>query len=663
MKRKIIERRKKTVERKKKDATQSKRLNSKIYLTILSIIVIVIYAQTTNFDFVSIDDNNLILENPIVTDPSVSYAEAFVKNIYSVHYKPLVFTSWKAEYKVFGASPWHFHLINWLLHLANTIILFFLGIKLFEKLYKDKKIVYLSAFLLALFFTINPLRIESVAWATERKDVLFSFFFLLSWFLYIRYIQNKKYLYLAIGAVLYLFSGLSKSMGLTLVMVLFLSDYWFQRKFTIKVVLEKIPYIFAFILLSFFYGLLNFGSSAAILPVVESAPEVSNQITSLEYINDLPTSIQWIVTTSLRFWLWIIHSLVPFKLSVIYSHDTVIRFWGKSIFLFPMLVAGLYFFIWKRRQKNMALLGGLLFYGITLSPALALSSSGQAIFLSDRYTYIPSIGLFFIMVVLLNKLNYQKRNFKILCSLIFLLYFSITMTNIGYWKNSESLFSRSVEVSPDSGLAYLSLGRLYREQNKLNKAIQVYNNGIVKAPSYYQLYSYRGKIYFDQGKNDLALIDFNKCLSLKADFAPALANRGAIFGQRQDYKKALIDLNKALDISPNYRNALSNRGYIYYYTEQYDKTIEDYKKIVSNDPNSPKIINTIGLAYNKLKEYDLAISEFTRSISLDPSQGAYYNNRSYAHFHKGDKQEALKDALKAQQLGFNVKSSYLNSLK
>lgn len=649
--------------RKRKYINQSKLPNVKIYLALLSIVVIIIYAQTTNFDFVNIDDENLIIENPIVADSSISYAEAFVKNLYSVHYKPLVFASWKAEYNLWGATPWHFHLFNWLLHLANTIILFFLGIKLFEKLY-DKNLVYISAFLLAVLFTINPLRIESVAWATERKDVLFSFFFLLSWFLYIRYIQNKNYLYLIIGAIFYLLSGLSKSMGLPLILVLFLSDYWFQRKFTLKLILEKIPYLSVFILLSFLYGLLNSETpSTAIAPVLESAPEVSNQITSLAFINDLPTSIQWIVTTSLRFYLWIIHSLIPSKLSVIYSHDAIFGFWGKSIFLFPLLVTALYFILWKRRKKNLALLGGLLFFGITLSPALVLSSSGQAVFLSDRYTYIPSIGLFFILVVLLNKLNYQKNNFKIIYTLIFLFYFSISMKNISYWKNSESLFSHSIEVSPNSGLAYLNLGLYYREQNKLNKAIQVYNNGIKMDPGHYKLYSNRGKIYFDQGKTDLALSDFNKCLCIEPNFVSALANRGAIYGQKQDYEKALIDLNKALDLAPNNTNALSNRGYVYYLTQQYDKTIDDYKKFLTINANAPDIINTIGLVYNQLKEYDLALSQFTRSILLDPSKGAYYSNRSFSYFHKGNKPEALQDALKAQQLGFKINSTYLNSLK
>ena len=144
-----------------------------VYLLFLTIIIIAVFASSTNFEFVNIDDKTLIYENPLVTDSSVPYSQCFQQFLYSVYYKPLVFLSWKAEYDLFGSSASHFHLINWLLHLCNTILLFFIGLKLFRKLYSDERIVIFSSFLLALFFSINPLRIESVAWATERRMSFF----------------------------------------------------------------------------------------------------------------------------------------------------------------------------------------------------------------------------------------------------------------------------------------------------------------------------------------------------------------------------------------------------------------------------------------------------------------------------------------------------------
>jgi len=658
-----------------KAAKQPKIISPKVYVLLLSVVVIIIYAQTTYFDFVQIDDGVLIYENNLVTNPSAPYKNAFYRNLYEVHYKPFVFASWKMEYNLFGSDPGHFHLINWLLHLANTLLLFFVGIKLFEKLYENKKLLNFSAFLLALFFTINPLRIESVAWATERKDVLFSFFFLGSWLMYITYTKNKNYWLLFLGALLYLFSGLSKSMGITLIAVLFLTDFWYLRKFTFKLLAEKIPYVLVFLVLAFLYGLFNFkGSSAEIASSIESAPAeteesieyapvISSQVPSLDFMHNLPPKVQSIFTTSLHYVLYIKKSLIPVNLSIIYPHNAIYNFWGKSIFLFPFIIAALYFFLWKKRKKNLALLVGLLFYGITLSPALAITDIGQAVFLSDRYTYIPSIGLFFMVVVLVNQIKFKSNYYKLVLAAIFVFYFSLSMKNVTHWKNSENLFSQAIKVYPESGLAHLNLGKYYREQNNFNKAIEVYNKGIQKDPGYYRLYYNRGKIFFDQAQFDLAITDYSKCLQLAPDYSWALANRGAAYGKKQDYKNAILDLSNAIEMNPYNKNAFSNRGVINFQIKEYENAIEDFTRFLNGSRNNPAIINTIGLSYLRLEKYEQALVEFNQSISLDASSGIYYLNRSFALNAMGDKTKALNDALKAQELGYNVNTNYINFLK
>ncbi len=625
---------------------------------------LVIYTKTTNFDFVNIDDVKLIYENPLVTDSSVPYSKAFSIYIFSVHFKPLVFISWKAEHSVFGSSPSHFHIINFLLHLLNTILLFFIGVKLFDRLYETKKIVLFSAFLLAVFFSINPLRIESVAWATERKDVLFSFFFLSSWLIYMQYIKTKKYGLLLIGAAVYLLSGLSKSMGITLLAVLFLTDFWNNRKFEFKTVVEKIPYIFSFIVLAYLYGLLTSQNQASeISRTIPASAEIAIQNTTNEFFNNLPLIIQFIVSASLRFILWLLHSFIPAKLSIIYPHDTIFNFFGFSLILFPFIVAGLYFWGWKIRKKSLVLLGSLLFFGITLSPALALNTSGQGIFISDRFTYIPSIGLFFLMVVLINRIEFKSLKYNVVVGTIIILYFSGSIKNINHWKNSETLFTQAITLNPHAGMAYLNLGRYYREQNNFAKALETYSDGIKNEPGYPKLYSNRGKIYFDQGKFDMAISDFNKSLSINNRNLTALVNRAAAYGMQEKYNKALTDLSRVLKIAPKNKNALSNRGLVYIRLGMYEKSIEDYLKLTERDPNNPDIYNSIGLSYHRLKKHQQAITNFNRAITLDNSKGVYYMNRSLAFNSTGNNINALKDAQKAQQLGQNVNQNYINFLK
>jgi hypothetical protein len=166
--------------------------------------------------------------------------------------------SWKAQYELWGDNPSHFHLVNFLLHLANTLLLFFIGLLIFQKIIENKKLLFFSAFAFAALFSINPLRIESVAWATERKDVLFSFFFLGSWILYINYIKSHRYYLLIAASMLYLMSGLSKSMGITLIAVVVLTDFWYNRRISKKTILEKLPFLLIFALLIYLYGFIDF---------------------------------------------------------------------------------------------------------------------------------------------------------------------------------------------------------------------------------------------------------------------------------------------------------------------------------------------------------------------------------------------------------------------
>ncbi len=641
----------------------SKPLNRNIYLLLLSIIVIIAFARTTSFDFINIDDPKLIFENSLVTDSSVPYSECFRRFIFNVHYKPLVFLSWKLEYQLFGSSASHFHLFNWLLHLANTLLVFFVGLAFFRKLYAKDKLIILSSFALALLFSINPMRVESIAWATERKDVLFSFFFLLSWLSYIRYIKTKQISYVILGGLLYLFSGFSKSMGITLIVVLFLTDLWFNRKIELKLLIEKIPYAIGLLLLMYFYGLINIDWSSATAPEIASnAVEVPNQIISSGAFTGLPAAVQWILSASMRFCLWIIHSIIPVKLTIVYPHAKIFDFFGKALYLFPILVAGMFFWFWNLRKENRFLLGGFLFFGITLSPVLVIDVIGNAVFLSDRYTYIPCLGLFFVLIIFLNKIKKEQiRNLVFLGIAGF--YFLGTMFYVGSWENSKALFSHVLKIDPQSALGHLNLGNYHLEKRELDQALGIYNKGLSYNPNYHKLYVNRGRVYLDKGQADLALQDFNKCLAIIPDFSKALVNRGIAFGMKQDLGKALLDFNRVLEVNPNDLEALSNRGIVFHQQGDYQKTIQDYKRYLEIKPMDEDVLNTIGICFNGLGEYDNAIVEFNKALDLNPSNGVFYYNRSISFNKKGDRANALKDALQAQQLGYQVNPSYLDSLR
>ena len=653
----------KSVKKQPSEVLHEKNLQILLF-TVLTISVLIIYFPTGKFDFVNIDDNSLIYENPTVIDKNVSYKECFQRMRGGVHYKPLVFLSWKLEYNLLGDSPSHFHIINWILHLLNTLILFQLLIIVFKKVYTDRNKAIIAAFMVTFLFTINPLKVESVAWATERKDVLFAFFFLLGWYYYLKFLEKNNYIFLIVGALLYLLSGLSKSMGLTLLGVMFITDYWYNRRISIKIFIEKIPFALVLIVLLNLYGILDFGGADAASQnreIVEMEYTMET-ITSVEHLKNLPEYFQWFITTSAQFILWIIHTVIPVKLSIHYPHNTIYEELGKFIYIFPFLILGLLIQTWRYRNTSKSPLVGLLFFAVTLSPALLLNKTGQAIFLSDRYTYIPSIGLFFAIVTLLYNGQFSQWK-RIIFGVMILFFFVQSVRAIKYWENSGNLFTQVLKVYPDSGFGHLNLGKYYYDNKNISEALTTYTLGIKRAPGYYKLYSNRGKILFDQGQIQQAIQDFDKCLSLKPDYVTALANRGSAYGALEEFEKALRDFNKALEINPRDLNALSNRGLLFMYTRDYERAVIDYEKYLKLNPTDADIWNSLGLSYYNLNSYEMAISTYDMAIQLNDRKGTFYFNRSVAFSKLGEQDRALNDAVTAQNLGVKVSERYMNSIK
>jgi len=631
-----------------------------IYIIIIALANILVFSQTSSFDFVNIDDGSLIYENPLIIDDNISYSEVFQSKKFTPHYKPITFLTWKYQYNTFGSNPSSFHTINWILHVINSIILFLIGIKIFKVLYEDYKMVLLSAFVLTLLFSINPLRIESVAWATERKDVLFSLFFLLSWYSYFLFIDKNKYAFLILGAFFYLLSGLSKSMGITLIIVLFLTDIWYNRKSIGKLFVEKAPYLIVFVGLLYLFGLFGSGTKEA-SDILIASSEKSGQLTTVEFVDNLPLFMQWLLSASFRFVAWLIHSLVPINTSVSYSADEMFGFLGYSLLLFPIIVIALYFLAWKKSTK--LVLGGLLFFGITLSPVLTYTEVGQGTFLSDRYTYIPSIGIFLIVVYLINKWSASNTKKHALTAGILLFFIFTSLNNIGNWKNSETLFTHAIEISPTSAVAHLNLGLYYRVENQMQKALNTYNNGIKTNPNYPNLYRNRGKIYFDQNKMDLALGDFNKSLALLPNELEVLSNRGVCYAATQQWDKCFEDLNTALEINPNHLTSIYNRGFAYYSSNNFEEAKNDFLLYVKLNSNNPEVYNLLGLVYAQLKDFNQANTYHSQAVQLNPNSGQFYLNRSYSFYHLGDYSNALLDAQSAMLSGQKVNEDYLNMLR
>jgi protein O-mannosyl-transferase len=592
-----------------------------------------LFSPSLKYDFVNWDDDINIYENENVVrfDLTGIFTDHVIGN-----YNPLTTLTFALEYKMAGENPFLYHLNNLILHVLCTLLVFLLIRKM--------GLSFLVSFLVGLLFGIHPMRVESVVWVTERKDVLFGVFFLLSLVFYTDYVRKKEGRLFVLSLGMFVLSLLSKIQAVALAPTLLLIDYWFSRKIDRKLILEKIPYF----LLALATGIAGIW--------------FLRQQGSLDAGTSFPL-VQRLFIGSYSFVVYLIKSVVPWEMSALYPYPQKISavFYLSMIPAFTVVMVPVFKF-----KSNKTLTFGILFFLFNIAFLLQIVGAGQG-FLADRFTYIPYIGLFLILAktveTVAEKLP-KQRSFIYSALVVYLLLLTgVTFNRMKVWQNSETLWTDVIEKYPNTPLPYNNLGHYLRRQNQSERALENYNKAISLEPGKAQPYNNRGKIYFDRGEIDKAIADYNKCIELEPNHVNALANRGAAFGMKQEWNTALNDLNKALELEPFHSNALSNRAFVWFQIQEYEKSIEDFSKYLTVEPNDADVINTIGLCYFRLGNNEKALQKFNRTIQIDASKGAYFLNRSLVLNSMGDKTNALKDAERAIQLGFNVNKDYLNHLK
>ncbi|MCD4679414.1 MAG: hypothetical protein K8S00_03405, partial [Bacteroidales bacterium] len=318
------------------------------------------------------DDQFYVITNDLIKDLSWDG----IKNIFAFtpvvgNYHPLTVLSYTFEYALFEFNPVAYHLDNLILHLFNTLLVFIFIYKLSSRLW--------VAFIASILFGIHPLHVESVTWVSERKDVLYAFFFILGLISWMNFKKdgNRKYYFFAMG--LFVLSCLSKGMAVTFSIVIILIDYLLAKKVTYKILIDKIP----FLVISVFFGLIAIkvqGDSAAI------------GFTE----NDVYTASDKFFFANYSLFFYIKKMLLPFELSGLYPYP--IKSGGPLPFIFyfsfpaNLILVFLIFYSLKRTKKVMF---GSLFFIVSIFPVLQILSVGSAI-AADRYFYIASIGLFYL---------------------------------------------------------------------------------------------------------------------------------------------------------------------------------------------------------------------------------------------------------------------------
>jgi len=582
-----------------------------------------LFSPSLGFDFVNWDDPLNLYENPHLRAFDWQSIKGIFTSTIIGNYNPLTIFSFAIERAIFGFDPWVFHLNNLLLHLVCVFFVYRIALGM--------NLSPVAAAIVALLFGVHPMRVESVAWITERKDVLYGAFYLAAIYQYIRYLKSgrsNKQIYWSI-ILLFVLSLLSKIQAVSLPLSLLAIDYWFDRPVKWKLLLEKAPYF----LLSLGIGLLG----VFLLSEEGSLEEYAGY-----------TFIDRLFIGGYSYLVYLIKFIFPYEMSPLYPYPDKLgwQFYvgtGTSL----LIVAGIIYAFFKKQK---ALVFSFAFFTFNIFFLLQILGAGQG-FIADRFTYIPYLGLFLGIGYVYQQLTGSRLAiFQTLLGLAFIGYSYLTWHQNKIWENGETLWTHSISDYPKAVTPWSNRADYYQDTREYDKAVKDYENAVMVAPEKNTLYNSWGKTLFDMGQTNLALEKYNTGINLPKPFGEIYINRGVAYASQGRYQLALSDINKGLELHPENSNGYRNRGLVYYELKQFEKTVADLTKFFSLKSGTAEEWFILGLSYKNTGDNGRAISAYTNAIKINPSDKRYYNSRASAYQAMGRNAEAARDRETAGRL-------------
>jgi protein O-mannosyl-transferase len=504
---------------------------------VLTSMVLGVFAQVRSHEFINYDDNEYITENNAVR-AGLSWQNvqwAFTSTV-SKHWHPLTWLSLMLDCQLYGVDAGKIHLTNLFLHIANTLLLFVIFRTMTGTLWQ-------SAFIAALF-ALHPLHVESVAWASERKDMLSTFFWMLTMWAYVSYAKKPdavKYL----SAIVFFALGLmAKPMLVTLPLILLLLDYWpldrikhFDRQVVYRLVLEKIP----FFILS--------AASAVITTVIMKRGGLVAEVVAL-------TLKYRIANVLVSYVMFILKMFWPSGLSPFYPHPGAgLALWKAAAGGAVLLVLSIAVFCFARRRY---LLTGWLWFLIMLLPVIGLLQAGSQA-MADRYTYIPLIGLFIMVsfggAELFGKLRYGVWISAVSAAVIIFALMICTYRQVGFWRNSITLFEHAAQVTQNNYLAYNNLSNALGQKGDYDAAIKNGLEALRIRPNYDAPCYNLAMAYYCKGDTEKAIYYWTEALKINPKFPDANYALATAFLKKNETALAIKHLKEELKLNPNHTGA------------------------------------------------------------------------------------------------------------
>ena len=598
------------------------------WLMILVLGIVTIYKPVTKFDMINWDEKRYLIETPFIKNINVENIKAMFTQKVLASYNPIVLLSYAIDYKIAKEDWGWYHGVNVFFHLLNAILLF----ACLRKLRLKTSVAGLVTFL----FALHPMAVEAVAWLAGRKDMLYTFFFLLSWLYYLMYKEKGKTNLIILSVVFALLSCLSKIQAITLPFILLLSDRLLDGKLTAKQLLNKIPYF----ILSVVFGLAAISGTTLVADKYEAPPDFFDKV----------------MYSVMAFGMYVERLIVPFGLSAIhrfplrYSTDYWISFSvGVAIICFLLFIVLRYF------KKAPYVTTGLLFFGIQIFPVLHIIGYNSAI-IYERFTYLAGVGLF-VSILSLDELlpAWSKSKLKIVGAFAAIL-MVFTIQRIPVWKNGETLWTDVIQKDQTAEQAYNNRGQYYDDRGEYEKALADFNSSIAVSPGKPDAWNNKCVYYFRKKDWVNAIKANDVVLSIEPKHIDGLSNRGGIYFNEEQYDSALYYYNKAAEYSPKFASAYYNLGATYYKLKNFRTAADQFLKAINYFPEYSKACTFLALTYAQLDKFDSAFYYSGMAERLSVKAGAYraasmeyisIGNQAYA---AGDTAKALASYLSGAQI-------------
>jgi tetratricopeptide (TPR) repeat protein len=629
---------------------------------LVALATFLVFSGALRHEFLNWDDpTNFLLNQHYRGLGGAQIRWMFTSSLRLGHYMPLTWLTLGLDYSLWGMNPLGYHLTNVVLHCANAAVFYFVSRRLLasaapEGEAADRNRLDFFAALSALLFALHPLRVESVAWVTERRDVLSGFFCLLSVLCYLRAGNRpgaaKSSRRLAPSVVLFGFSLLSKISAVTLPLALAALDYyplrrlpedptlWFSAK-TRPVWREKLP----FVLLALPAGLLGIiGQTQA------GALRPLDKIGVAERIGVALYGAAFYVRKT----------IVPWNLSPFYPLPSRPDAFAAPFLLSASLVLAISAVALASRRARPAVLAVWAWFLIILLPVSGLSQSGLQI-AADRYTYLPCLGFAVLTAGALSRLQASRRGGWKLAGLIAAVLLGalslLTRRQIGFWRDSESLWSHAVAVNPHLPLAQTNLGHALFRKGRIDESIGHYELALQDRPDFPEAHNDLGLALAAQGHTDEAIENYDLALAERPNFAEARNNLGLILALQGKRDQAIRQYDLALQERPDFAEAHNSLGLALAGQGNADEAIRNYELALQERPDFAEAQNNLGLALAGQGKTEEAIRHYDLAVPAQPDQ----EDEAEPHYNLGlafAGQGKIEEAIREYDLALQARPNY-----